>query len=60
MTPFEQAEKNCFNFVDGLMMQALVLKTIEETATLDEATSTTIWLAVLLLLENAGKLGDIN
>jgi hypothetical protein len=42
------------------MMQALVLKTIEETADLDEATSTTIWLAVLLLLENTGKLGDIN
>lgn len=60
MTPFEQAKKNIDHFANGLAYCNLIQQTLQDCEGLSEEETDTIWLAILALLEMAGKLGDAN
>ena len=60
MTPFERAEKNIEHFANGIAYCNLIQHTLDECEGLSEEETDTIWIAILVLLEMSGKLGDIN
>jgi hypothetical protein len=60
MTPFEQASKNAQHFVEGFRFLELIINTIEEAEDLDEESADAMWLAILILLEQFGKMDDSN
>ena len=60
MTPFEKAKKNIQHLAEGLVYCNLIQTTLKECEGMSDEETDTIWLAILSLLELAGKLDDAN